>query len=46
MLSDFAGVANAISATTKKLEKERLLAEYLRSLDDASLERAVVFLSG
>ena len=46
MLSDFAKVANAIGATTKKLEKERLLADYLRSLDDASLERAVVFFSG
>src|SRR5438105_7655694 len=46
MLSDFTAVANAISATTKKNEKERLLAEYLRGLDDASLERAVVFFSG
>jgi len=46
MLSDFTAVANAIGATTKKNEKERLLAEYLRSLDDASLERAVVFFSG
>ncbi len=46
MLSDFTATANAIGATTKKLEKERLLAEYLRSLDDASLERAVVFFSG
>jgi ATP-dependent DNA ligase len=46
MLSDFTAVANAISATTKKTEKERLLADYLRGLDDASLERAVVFLSG
>ena len=46
MLSDFTAVANAIAATTKKNEKERLLADYLRSLDDASLERAVVFFSG
>src|SRR5207237_8102062 len=46
MLSDFTAVANAIGATTKKNEKERLLAEYLRGLDDASLERAVVFFSG
>src|SRR5438132_12662672 len=45
MLSDFTVVANAIAATTKKNEKERLLADYLRSLDDASLERAVVFFS-
>jgi DNA ligase-1 len=46
MLSDFTAVANAVGATTKKNEKERLLADYLRTLDDASLERAVVFLSG
>ena len=46
MLSDFTTTANAIAATTKKSEKERILAEYLRSLDDASLERAVVFFSG
>jgi DNA ligase-1 len=46
MLSDFTVTANAIAATTKKSEKERILAEYLRTLDDASLERAVVFFSG
>src|SRR5450432_337979 len=46
MLSDFTAVANAISQTTKKSIKERLLADYLARLDDASLERAVVFFSG
>src|SRR5688572_2690991 len=46
MLSQFTATANAIAATTKKSEKERILADYLRSLDDASLERAVVFFSG
>lgn len=46
MLSDFTATANAIAATTKKSEKERLLAAYLSGLDDASLERAVVFFSG
>ncbi|HYO77109.1 MAG TPA: DNA ligase, partial [Thermoanaerobaculia bacterium] len=46
MLSDFTATANAIAATTKKSEKERILAEYLRSLDDAALARAVVFFSG
>src|SRR5438270_3081490 len=46
MLADFCKTENAIAATTKKLEKERLLAEYLVALDDASLERAVVFFSG
>src|SRR3954465_2415199 len=46
MLADFCKTANAIAATTKKSEKERLLADYLVALDDASLERAVVFFSG
>ena len=46
MLSDFTAVANGIGATTKKSVKEKLLAEYLVTLDDASLERAVVFFSG
>ncbi len=46
MLSDFTVTANAISSTTKKSEKERILAEYLVGLDDASLERAVVFFAG
>jgi DNA ligase 1 len=46
VLSDFTTVANAIADTTKKSVKERLLAGYLAALDDASLERAVVFFSG
>jgi len=46
MLSDFCVTANAIAGTTRKSEKERLLAAYLVTLDDASLERAVVFFSG
>jgi len=46
MLDDFCRTANAIAATTKKSEKERLLADYLVTLDDASLERAAVFFSG
>lgn len=46
MLADFVTVATAIAATTKKSEKERLLAAYLSTLDDPSLERAVVFFSG
>lgn len=45
-LRHFADAARAIGSTTKKLEKEKLLAEYLHSLDDASLERAVVFFAG
>ena len=46
MLSDLTVTANAIAGTTKKSEKERILAEYLARLDDASLERAVVFFAG
>src|SRR5512142_924170 len=46
MLNDFSVTANAIARTTKKSEKERILASYLVTLDDASLERAVVFFSG
>ena len=46
MLSDFTVTANAIASTTKKSEKERILAAYLTSLDDASLERAVVWFAG
>ena len=46
MLRHFTVTANAIAATSKKSEKERILADYLTGLDDASLERAVVFFSG
>jgi DNA ligase-1 len=46
MFSDFTVTANAIAATTKKRQKEQLLASFLASLDDASLERAAVFFSG
>jgi DNA ligase 1 len=44
--SRFAETATAIAATTRKTEKEAILAAYLRSLDDASLERAAVFFTG
>ncbi|MEO8218174.1 MAG: ATP-dependent DNA ligase [Acidobacteriota bacterium] len=46
MLSEFTAVARQIASTTKKNEKEKLLAEYLRGVDDATLERAVVFFAG
>jgi DNA ligase 1 len=46
MLSNFARVAAQVAATTKKLEKERIVADWIRTLGDASLERAVVFLAG
>ena len=46
MLSHFIATATLIAATTRKSEKERVLATYLAGLDDASLERATVFFSG
>jgi DNA ligase-1 len=46
MLSHFTKTANAIAATSKKSEKEQILAGYLRTLEDAALERAAVFFSG
>ncbi len=42
----FSQICEQISATTKKLEKERILSEYLRVLDDPDLATASVFLSG
>lgn len=42
----FAETAERIAATTKKLEKERILSEYLTSLDDEDLVTAVHFFSG
>jgi DNA ligase-1 len=42
----FAQVCEAIAGTTKKLGKEALLAEYLRSLGDEDLRIAAVFLCG
>ncbi len=46
MLSRFVDAAQAIAATTRKSEKERILADYFRSLDDPALERAAVFFTG
>ncbi|MGH9457521.1 MAG: ATP-dependent DNA ligase [Thermoanaerobaculia bacterium] len=46
MLKRFAETAAAIGATSKKTEKERSLAGYFRSVDDATLERAAVFFAG
>ena len=46
MWSRFSETATAIAATTRKSEKESILAAYLRSLDDPSLERAAVFFTG
>jgi DNA ligase-1 len=46
VLHEFAQTALLIAATTKKSVKESILASYLTSLDDASLERATVFFTG
>ena len=45
-LQQFAEVAEAISATTKKLEKTALLGTYLRGLNDADLARVARYLAG
>jgi len=45
-LQEFAKVAEAISATTKKLEKAALLGDYLRGLNDVDLARAARYLAG
>lgn len=45
-MHQFVRVCEQISATTKKLEKERILSEYLRSLSDEDLSIACIFLSG
>jgi DNA ligase-1 len=43
---DFAKAGSAVGSTTATLEKTRILAEYLRRLDDDDLRRAAVFMSG
>ena len=43
---DFAHAATAVGSTPATLEKTRLLADYLRGLDDDDLRRAAVFMSG
>src|SRR6267378_2508299 len=43
---DFARAGASIGATSATLEKTRILAAYLRSLNDEDLRRAVVFMSG
>ncbi|MGV3721461.1 MAG: ATP-dependent DNA ligase [Actinomycetota bacterium] len=45
-LSDFAGVADAIAAAPGKLEKTRLLAEFLSGLSDEDLYWAAVYFTG
>ncbi len=43
---DFARTGAAVGGTSATLEKTRLLAAYFRSLDDADLRRAAIFMSG
>jgi DNA ligase-1 len=43
---EFARAGSAVGSTSATLEKTRVLAEYLRSLDDDDLRRAAVFMSG
>jgi len=43
---DFAKAGSAVGSTTATLEKTRILAGYLRGLDDDDLRRAAVFMSG
>lgn len=45
-LQQFGELAEAISATTKKLEKAALLGDYLRGLNDIDLSRAARYLAG
>src|ERR1700704_2350153 len=45
-MEDFARAASAVGSTSATLEKTRILAAYLRSLDDDDLRRAAVFMSG
>lgn len=46
LLADFARTAEAVAATTKKLEKAALLGAYLHQLDDADLARAARYFAG
>jgi len=45
-MTRFAEICEAVTATTKKLEKTALVADYLRALPDHSTGIAAVFLSG
>src|SRR5579864_7337805 len=43
---EFARAAAAVGGTPATLEKTRILATYMRSLEDADLRRAATFMSG
>jgi DNA ligase-1 len=46
LLESFAQTAEAVGATTKKLEKAALVGAYLHELDDADLSRAARYFAG
>src|SRR6266850_3325520 len=46
MLQRFAETAEAVAATTKKLEKAAMLADYFRDLSDTDLARAARYFAG
>lgn len=46
LLKSFARTAEAVGATTKKLEKAALVGAYLHELDDADLSRAARYFAG
>jgi DNA ligase-1 len=46
LLHDFAGVNDAAAATSKKLVKQQVLAEFLRTLEDADLRLTVRYAGG
>ena len=45
-LFEFAQLGDQVAATTKKLEKRALIADYLRSLSVEDAGRAALYLSG
>src|SRR6267378_2710660 len=45
-LERFAGIAEGLAATTKKLAKAALLGDYFRALGDADLARAARYFAG
>ncbi len=46
LMDSFAATCEAVAATTKKLEKTRIIAEYLRALGVPTASRAAQFLAG
>lgn len=46
IMQKFSEICEAIAATTKKLEKEKILSSYMLTLDEDDLRIAAIFLSG